>query len=825
MYRQRMLSLAISGVFVLGTALAQLDTMTEPFVPPESIGQDTTDMDTSWIVTSWLVLDSAAIVLLSGETGQISDSLLPTGEVISDPLPRLVLSEVYYDGTDEWIEITNIGQGTFQGTITLLGVKSTPLIVNNVLILSGESKIFGDTLSQISGTQWIGKTGLALNMTDTAAINIQVSISGQVEDTFLVDEYRVNKYNDKKTSFEKIGNISTRVQNPTNNQTGYMITPGSYLSDWSGIDVSFPPQQSSGDLQLPLPCVLVDQRDLAKINEIFPGNEKYPAYIELAIHDNITVNSLSISGDYLSTGVEFLWNTSGITLEKNTLLLLSATGFRQNEGVASLQNSWLNQLTTWHWLVITFGSWQSRRVMDIAYLSGDSLGKSYYFAKISQQCVRVFDAVDDFSPGFEQKFLKFFSGNTITKIEYIQAITGSQVTTGSCQSSGQVAGFSWETVNSTNNSGIINNYTIHILSVDYDPEGSDTNNEKVTLLATSKLGWSNPLDLNSIFRLKVNGTNKTLPRSLPMDIPTTFTKTFGFPNSSDGQSVVIQLTYGDYIFDTYTYNPNVPDVEEEKKIETGDTELSWTFPSLSWLSFFITYVLPNPKGSDKFEELGIKISPTPNRSGEVDLSQGFSLHIGKTTKKIKGIVDIGQEYILSWSLWLVNKAACVSLFYQDQALTKFCYEKPKEGQKMFSSDQWLATTSEENINILNTLQLKKIGTDLCIWYKDKSFLCKHIPAGKAAIKATQEQKMYKWFTSLLKQYILTNRKDLYYRTPIKQYYDLVAKNKKLIASWITYVDIYGQSIAVTDVKKQLQVLETTLPWVVAVFVWIQALYQ
>jgi len=80
--------------------------------------------------------------------------------------------------------------------------------------------------------------------------------------------------------------------------------------------------------------------------------------------------------------------------------------------------------------------------MDIAYVSGDLLGKSYYYAKTSQQCVRAFDAVDDFSPGFEQKFLKFFSGTTITKIEYLQATTGSQVTTGSCQSSGQVAGFS-----------------------------------------------------------------------------------------------------------------------------------------------------------------------------------------------------------------------------------------------------------------------------------------------------------------------------------------------------------------------------------------------
>jgi hypothetical protein len=32
--------------------------------------------------------------------------------------------------------------------------------------------------------------------------------------------------------------------------------------------------------------------------------------------------------------------------------------------------------------------------------------------------------------------------------------------------------------------------------------------------------------------------------------------------------------------------------------------------------------------------------------GEVDLSQGFSLRIGKKKKNIKGIVDIGQENIL-----------------------------------------------------------------------------------------------------------------------------------------------------------------------------------
>ncbi|MEI8009537.1 MAG: hypothetical protein WCI00_09625 [bacterium] len=69
--------------------------------------------------------------------------------------------------------------------------------------------------------------------------------------------------------------------------------------------------------------------------------------------------------------------------------------------------------------------------------------------------------------------------------------------------------------------------------MDYDPPGPDTNNEKITLLATNLSGDQTPLDLSKIFRLKVNGTNKTLPRILPINVPTTFIKTFGFPNSTD----------------------------------------------------------------------------------------------------------------------------------------------------------------------------------------------------------------------------------------------------------------------------------------------------
>lgn len=155
-----------------------------------------------------------------------------------------MLSEVYYDGTDEWIEITNIGDGNFQGNLTLVGVKSTPLSLTNISLLSRESKIFGDNLSQVSGNRFIGKTGLALNLIDTAAINIQMLVSGQIEDSFVVDQYRVSLYNDKKTSFEKVAGISTRVQIIANAQSGNTINPGVYFSTGNPTNVTFPPSLS-----------------------------------------------------------------------------------------------------------------------------------------------------------------------------------------------------------------------------------------------------------------------------------------------------------------------------------------------------------------------------------------------------------------------------------------------------------------------------------------------------------------------------------------------------------------------------------------------------
>jgi endonuclease YncB( thermonuclease family) len=99
-------------------------------------------------------------------------------------------------------------------------------------------------------------------------------------------------------------------------------------------------------------------------------------------------------------------------------------------------------------------------------------------------------------------------------------------------------------------------YQVKIVDILYDPEGSDTDNETITLQNFS----SQTLDL-SFIKLKINTTNKKLTGTLSAGETKTFKGTFGFPNSTkSGEDVMVSLFYDTTIFDTYFYNPNTPKI-------------------------------------------------------------------------------------------------------------------------------------------------------------------------------------------------------------------------------------------------------------------------
>jgi len=73
--------------------------------------------------------------LLSGDIDFRTMDFRMMDETYSGTIPKLIISEVYYDGTDERVEITNIGDDNFQGNLILSGVKSTLVPLTDVSLL------------------------------------------------------------------------------------------------------------------------------------------------------------------------------------------------------------------------------------------------------------------------------------------------------------------------------------------------------------------------------------------------------------------------------------------------------------------------------------------------------------------------------------------------------------------------------------------------------------------------------------------------------------------------------------------------------------------
>ena len=114
----------------------------------------------------------------------------------------MIISEVYYDGTDERIEISNIGISDFSGKIQISGSIS---LSTQVLLPIRQSilliKPSADYARIDLGVPRV--TTSTFGLTDTKAINLILSTSGQILDSFVADTGLVVKLDNKKTSIQK----------------------------------------------------------------------------------------------------------------------------------------------------------------------------------------------------------------------------------------------------------------------------------------------------------------------------------------------------------------------------------------------------------------------------------------------------------------------------------------------------------------------------------------------------------------------------------------------------------------------------------------------
>jgi hypothetical protein len=155
----------------------------------------------------------------------------------------IIISEIYFDGYDERVELTNISTQNFSGELILRGVSTSPLVLDHIQILPAESIVISQNIDSFIDPQCIWLSGASLKIQDDASITASLQSGSEILDTFQVHVDYVTAINDQKTSFEKVLFADKYIVTPSipmrnsNIISGYTANPGTFFSvDQAPID-------------------------------------------------------------------------------------------------------------------------------------------------------------------------------------------------------------------------------------------------------------------------------------------------------------------------------------------------------------------------------------------------------------------------------------------------------------------------------------------------------------------------------------------------------------------------------------------------------------
>lgn len=593
----------------------------------------------------------------------------------------LRITEVFVDGTDERVEISNIWTSDFVWSFTLSGVKSSPLLISNVTIPSFTSLLVGDAMSMFilpnsfNILWWRG-----LSLWDTAWVNISLIDDGNfVADTFVVDQSLVQSSDNTMTSFQKLYNgwwfdilstlssfsswvISPSLANPSSiYHTDWSVWLPTMIHVWTWT-TTWSVNTGSISSWWNIDCTSA-WSDVLVIDEVYLG-ENYSHYIELLFSKDWTW-SLVLSWNAVSWW--FILPSQWYEANKRYLITSHNSGFHHTDNIIILPD-----------LIITSGNLIIQEAWSTLsyYADIDSIWQSVYYSN-TDTCIQNISLVANPSPWFDRQFLWYLNTQIITNT-IVQTITGSCMTwsnilTGDIPST-------WSTwINFL--SGIFNFHDVRISLIDYDPVWSDTNNERLWL--TLFTGESLSL---SWWSLWYDGkTYKFLSWLLMSGSEYIRTANFGFVNS---RTICISLYYLGSIVDTVCYDPTVQDspvyplvVSTGNNISTGTDE---TF-DYSDLQFDIVSLVYDPDGSDTDREtITIKFIS----GADSILLDNLRLRVGTTNKRIYGTLLSWQTLTLMGNYQMPNsKPTCIALSYNEIIYDEYCYTPSSSTSSSQSSSQ------------------------------------------------------------------------------------------------------------------------------------------
>ncbi len=553
----------------------------------------TRNMQAGYFWNPWRAFDFAA-----WEVGnQEPEATLPSSWTEA----KLIITEAFFHQTNNRIEISNISEKAFSGEITLSGISkqgeifsySLQIPAQTSFVLAEKDAYFTwEFLKKIITDQY------ALNW--NSWLNLILNYWNQQKDELIVHPEWTQFLKGKDSSFEKvflngqwlttrttldrIKNMKVYTQDWETNQL--IANPWVYFTEAENAkDISQPKvqqEENSGDEESPVDCANFTDRHRLEVQELFFWNTVYQPFIELKRVDTPwKISHLRLTGTLLEKELVIEKNEDTKDLrDKNLTFVLWNSEFWNDKGIDSILNpDFAFQNQSWY-LMLEGLVGQERQVLDIVKLTKTENGKSAYHQGNLQWCTRIFDQVSDFSPWFDQKFLDFFQIDSEPKIEYIKIWGGG----GSCSCPTQEDLCPAKKDNKKENTetkvqededkkkenkqdGVppldIENYQVKIEDIDYDPEGSDTGKESITMILTQ----GESLNL-SLLTLDINGKNKKMKGVLEQGVSQTFVGNFWFPNSSKtSDTILVQLKYKDRVLDSYYYKLSSKEKVKKEKVK------------------------------------------------------------------------------------------------------------------------------------------------------------------------------------------------------------------------------------------------------------------
>ena len=637
---------------------------------------------------------------------------------------ELIISEVYYDGKDERIEIYNIWNGAFYGDIELSWaiyyssrVSQTytdiQIPANDFLIIANSDEMFNFNWDvNIVLNEWNYKK---FSIADTKEIQISLMFSWEEVDTFFAHEYRVKFRDNWEVSFHKIltsgGSIVTRaysndkanIVDPTEDSEPYANPWVLYTYGDGIVDYSKDPNAETEEEFEPMDCSDVYQSPVT-ISEVFWWGSRYNPYVEFAIHDDLEwydFEYLLLTGSAVKTSIFIdLLDEDAMyfdieDLEKNTKLILTTTAWDLAEaGLITIVLQPDFELNLSGWELQLYGiDWQGRQVLDIVKIGSEILEKSVYRSNSIHTCGEEMDNVMDFSPGFDESALKYFSVTSkfnekvIETVKYVWWWGGcscpskAELCWNAVQTEGDI--LTWSEVDSSAEASewqvwweephpnplplgegtwnVPEWQAVKIVSL--EPKTP----ESITLQSFL------PYDIdfkNHNYYLKTSTatTKKYIDWILYANTIDIFSKSFWFVDAG----ACVYLYSWENQLDFYCYSSEKPQDEKEKQEADNFNPSDY--------QIFITHIDYDPEWSDSWNET---ITIQSKSSQALDLSK-IKMKINSTNKKLTWILEPYSSTTLKWNFGFPNSTkdnsdVVVILFYDDYIFSTYTYNpnKPK----------------------------------------------------------------------------------------------------------------------------------------------------